>query len=616
MDKLEFISRYLKKEKKTILNFLEDNKITNEEMFYFCKNSNYKDSINFIIESYDYNIDFEKSIKKIFNEKYFNSTFYAKKNYDFFSKSLYNNRNLYGIDIIVKKFLNYSYYFLSYIDCNHNELYDYLISFDKNFNDIINNKIKREKMLMFLFNIKYIYSNEFNAILVDTIKEKENSLFFNNEIIDDVFDMKDKLIDFFYSKLFFEIAEKKFYKFNDFSFFNIVLPLDPFNFSSNEERKKYEIFSNRMLDGASQAEFLNTFFDLFLKESFKENFEYDFLEFSNEVDLNSNIQKTKLKKGNFIENFNDFSLLKKFLNDNIKGQNEVIDNIIYELEYSKLKLMKTNGPISVFFLAGPTGVGKTEIVKLISKFLKVDLIRSDMNEYIDRTSLNKFYGAAAGYIGYDNKTSPLHKASEKNEFIFLFDEIEKANPVIFSSLLTILDEGYATAADNTFVDFSNSIIFFTSNIGVKEVSDFKIGFNSNNNFNKKKEYINQIKKKLIPEFYGRINNVLIFNNIDYNNFKEITISIFKEIENNFCIEYDKDIKFIFEDSFFNFISSKSNFEKYGVRNIKNVIKGYLIEIFKFINKNYSLENENIYVLKSVSNSFVIEKKIRKIKVLK
>lgn len=293
----------------------------------------------------------------------------------------------------------------------------------------------------------------------------------------------------------------------------------------------------------------------------------------NELKLNLNKLKDKLNKKNVStetvkeviesksntkienENLNNYSILKDNLNKEIIGQKDVINELINITKVIKNK--KDNKPISILF-NGSTGVGKTELAKIYSNALNLNLIRLDMSEYKSEMSLNRILGTPQGYIGYDDVNTTFEEIKTKPNSLILLDEIDKAHPSIINLFFNILDEGEIKNSKGEILKFYNSIFILTTNNLNKESS---LGFNS-------KEF--EIDYDSIPkEFLNRISYILNFKSL---NIKDIKLIIKKEIEKLFH-SYDLDYKLSNED--INKIIYESNFEIYGARKIKNIIKKYV-----------------------------------------
>lgn len=239
------------------------------------------------------------------------------------------------------------------------------------------------------------------------------------------------------------------------------------------------------------------------------------------------------------------SILKKY----VIGQNEAIDKITKAIKRSKMGLYPSNRPIFSCMEIGGTGVGKTYLAKKLAEEIFGDekyLVRFDMSEYSDKTSINKLIGASAGYIGYENGGLLTQAIKNKKHAVLLLDEIEKANEDVFNLFLQILDEGFLTDNVGQKVDFKNVILIMTSNIGVKKAMNEKsIGFLNNDTLNKKDIIEKELKNKFQPEFLNRIDEIVYFNDLSDDNLRDIIKlelsnlnNKLKNINPDFSLDYD------------------------------------------------------------------------------
>ena len=219
------------------------------------------------------------------------------------------------------------------------------------------------------------------------------------------------------------------------------------------------------------------------------------------------------------------------LKKEVIGQDKAIDAISHAIKRSRVGLKDPNKPIGSFIFVGPTGVGKTYLAKSLSKNLFGDmdnLIRMDMSEYMEKFAVSRLVGSPPGYVGYE-EGGQLTEAVRKHPYsVILFDEIEKAHPDIFNLLLQILDDGRLTDGQGRTVDFKNTIIIMTSNVGVSSLNQTpKIGFGTGDVDKEiedsNKEIINKaIKNAFAPEFLNRLDDIIMFNSLDEDAIKEIT----------------------------------------------------------------------------------------------
>lgn len=225
------------------------------------------------------------------------------------------------------------------------------------------------------------------------------------------------------------------------------------------------------------------------------------------------------------------------LKKEVIGQDKAIDKISHAIKRARVGLKDPKKPIGSFIFVGPTGVGKTYLAKSLAKNLFGDmdnLIRMDMSEYMEKFAVSRLVGSPPGYVGYE-EGGQLTEAVRKNPYsVILFDEIEKAHPDIFNLLLQILDEGRLTDGQGRTVDFKNTIIIMTSNVGVSSLNQNpKIGFGTGDVEKEiddsNKEIINKaIKNAFAPEFLNRLDDIIMFNSLDKNAIKEITKILLEE----------------------------------------------------------------------------------------
>ncbi|MBN1118568.1 MAG: ATP-dependent Clp protease ATP-binding subunit [Bacteroidales bacterium] len=274
------------------------------------------------------------------------------------------------------------------------------------------------------------------------------------------------------------------------------------------------------------------------------------------------------------------------MNDEIKGsvigQDEAITKIVKSIQRNRAGLKDPNKPIGTFIFLGPTGVGKTQLAKVLARYLfdsYDNLIRVDMSEYMEKFSVSRLVGAPPGYIGYEEGGQLTEKVRRKPYSVVLLDEIEKAHPDVFHLLLQVLDEGQLTDSLGRRIDFRNTIIIMTSNIGTRQLKDFGqgVGFSTTSKQAQSNEYAksviqNALKKAFAPEFLNRLDDVVLFNALTKEDiFKIIDIELaglYKRIESlGYSITLTTEAK--------DYIAEKGYDIQFGARPLKRAIQKYL-----------------------------------------
>lgn len=252
--------------------------------------------------------------------------------------------------------------------------------------------------------------------------------------------------------------------------------------------------------------------------------------------------------------------LEKTLHERVIGQNEAVEAVAKAIRRGRVGLKDPNRPIGSFLFLGPTGVGKTELSKALAESLfgKEDsMIRIDMSEYMEGHSVSKLIGSPPGYVGFEEGGQLTEKIRRNPYSVILFDEIEKAHPDVMNMLLQILDDGRLTDSNGRTVNFKNTVIIMTSNIGARLITDKKsLGFGgtSNTSEESKKEYENtkkdvlaELKKEFRPEFINRIDEIIVFHKLQNEEIKQIINIMLSQVikrlkEQNIEIEISEDVK--------------------------------------------------------------------------
>ena len=272
----------------------------------------------------------------------------------------------------------------------------------------------------------------------------------------------------------------------------------------------------------------------------------------------------------------------KILKTHIIGQDVAIQKVCKSLRRNRVGIKNPNKPIGSFLFLGPTGVGKTELAKQLS--LEVfgsedNLIRVDMSEYAEKIAATKMIGSPPGYVGYNEGGQLTEKVRRKPYSLVLFDEVEKAHPDIFHSLLQLLDDGYMTDGMGRKINFRNCLIVMTSNIGMREVEEFGegVGFKTSNNDDGYEERVQSIinknlKRKFNPEFINRLDDIIVFNKLlkkDIRKILDVHLGLLKErmLEMGYTIKVNTSVK--------DLLVKKGYSEKYGARPMNRAISNYL-----------------------------------------
>ncbi len=270
------------------------------------------------------------------------------------------------------------------------------------------------------------------------------------------------------------------------------------------------------------------------------------------------------------------------LKTRVVGQNEAIDNIVKSIQRNRAGLKDPNKPIGSFFFLGPTGVGKTQLAKVLAEYLfesTNNLVRIDMSEYMEKFSVSRLVGAPPGYIGYEEGGQLTEKVRRHPYSVVLFDEIEKAHPDVFNILLQVLDEGQLTDSLGRKVDFKNTIVIMTSNIGTRQIKEFGqgVGFSTSAKESSSNEHMKSIihkalKKAFSPEFLNRVDDIITFNHLnkeDIHKIIDIELQGLYQRMNN--LGYQVKISSSAKD----YVAEKGYDVQFGARPLRRSIQKYL-----------------------------------------
>ena len=277
--------------------------------------------------------------------------------------------------------------------------------------------------------------------------------------------------------------------------------------------------------------------------------------------------------------------LEKTLHERVIGQNEAVEAVAKAIRRGRVGLKDPKRPIGSFLFLGPTGVGKTELSKALAEVLfgnENAMIRIDMSEYMEPHSVSKLIGSPPGYVGFDEGGQLTEKIRRKPYSVILLDEVEKAHPDVMNMLLQILDDGRLTDAQGRTVNFKNTVIIMTANIGARLITDKNmLGFSNNNNKNEetqkeyetiKKDVMGELKKQFRPEFINRIDEIIVFHKLNNEDIRKIMDIMLNQLisrlkEQEIDIEIDESVKKL--------LIEKGVDIKYGARPLKRTIQNIL-----------------------------------------
>ena len=352
------------------------------------------------------------------------------------------------------------------------------------------------------------------------------------------------------------------------------------------------------------------------KKKFEEELNKQRKEISTELvyDVVSNMTKIPISKLNADET-KSLSEMEGNLNDKVIGQPEAVSKIAKSIRRNRLGIKDPNKPIGSFIFLGSTGVGKTHLAKQLAKQIfgtEDALIRIDMSEYQEKHNISRLIGSPPGYVGHEEGGQLTEQVKNKPYSVILFDEVEKANKDIFSTLLQVLDDGHLTDSLGRKINFKNCVIIMTSNIGVRKLQEFGtgIGFGtSSKSYVEEEQKRDMLKKELqkffAPEFLNRIDEVVVFKNLNREDVKKIVVLEVEKLQKRLTgLKYN----FTFDDSVIDLISEVGYDEIYGARPLKRaiqdkiedyiseeVLKGVLVEDGQYrlvvIDKEIKIEEE-------------------------
>lgn len=273
--------------------------------------------------------------------------------------------------------------------------------------------------------------------------------------------------------------------------------------------------------------------------------------------------------------------MENVLHERVISQSEAVTAIAKAIRRGRVGLKDPKRPVGSFIFLGPTGVGKTELCKALAEAMFGDenaMLRLDMSEYMEKHTVSKLIGSPPGYVGFEEGGQLTEKVRRKPYSVVLFDEIEKAHPDVFNMLLQILEDGRLTDSQGRTVDFKNTVIIMTSNVGARLITEKQssLGFNSENENAEESEkkdikelVTGELRKVFRPEFLNRVDDIIVFNKLNKDEIKQIAVKMLETLENRL----DKmNIKISFTDNAISEIADKGFDENYGARPLRRAIQ--------------------------------------------
>ena len=326
-------------------------------------------------------------------------------------------------------------------------------------------------------------------------------------------------------------------------------------------------------------------------------------------DVVSNMKKIPVIKMSIYDT-NDIIKMDKVLMSNFIGQDDAVSKIVKSIRRNRIGIKDPNRPIGSFIFLGSTGVGKTHLAKQIAKEMfgsEGSLIRVDMSEYQEKHSVSRLVGAPPGYVGYEEGGQLTEQVKNKPYAVILFDEVEKAHKDIFSILLQILDDGHATDSLGRKINFKNTLIIMTTNLGVKKLQDFGagIGFSSNKYSNeeaKKQILMKEMKNFFSPEFINRIDDTIVFESLTQENIQKI---VGLELEKLTKRIGEMKYKIVMDNTVTEYIAKVGFDPVYGARPVKRAIQDKIEDFLAELILIGKLKENRKYTIKVVNEEVKI-----------
>jgi len=309
--------------------------------------------------------------------------------------------------------------------------------------------------------------------------------------------------------------------------------------------------------------------------------------------------------------------LESALHERVVGQEEAINAIARAIRRARSGLKDPKRPVGAFLFLGPTGVGKTELAKALAEYLFGDeksLIRFDMSEYMEKFSVSRLIGAPPGYVGYEEGGALTEKVRRRPFSVILFDEIEKAHPDVFNILLQIMDDGRLTDSQGHIVDFRNTIVIMTSNIGGSEIVSSKknLGFVENETYEQdfsemKDKVIDEVKKVFRPEFINRVDEIIVFHKLTKQHIEQIIEILLRDIRARLS---EREINLVLSPEAKEFLVNVGYDSVYGARPLKRAIQRYIEDPLaeELLRGDIESESEVLVVPEGEKLTFISQKK--------
>ena len=364
--------------------------------------------------------------------------------------------------------------------------------------------------------------------------------------------------------------------------------------NSDENNTDYELLAETRCELAKQQEELEKITPEALGKSVNIN------DVSHVIELWTGIPSVKIQE----REFGKLRVLENKLKEKIIGQDRAIEEISAAIRRNRVQISPRRRPAS-FIFAGPTGVGKTELVKVLAQELfdtPDSLIRLDMTEYMEKHSSAKIIGTPPGYVGYDEAGQLTEKVRQNPYSVILLDEIEKAHPDVMNILLQVLDEGNITDSHGRKINFENTVIIMTTNAGSNNNTN-TLGFGKNSQELSKEKTVKALREFLKPEFMSRLDEIIVFNSLTVQDFENIAKLMLDEYISSLL---EHNIKFSYDNSCLKILSEKSFGQKSGARDLRNLIRKEVedkisLEIINNNNiKTVFLDTENTEIIIKVN----------------